>query len=477
MVSVIVPVIAENSTFGRGWLTTGQALPGAGLMPAQQTRQHIVRCGEDVPHIVEDRKAESVPQVWQRNRRKAEFQVVDEQRRTANWKSGRWIARSCLIQPESAMRVAPAREELFRQRDQRKSLAERLIGLWVGSTRAWRTYPGAIERLLDADRRGSRENKLSVYFAFASKGLISRVLRQQSAEIRFRAQKPDRVEAIQGEVVSFRAFQRIVALVANEGKARAPHTRGQRKNRNFARREVRVEIASFDSSEIEPIGDRTRPRSRAWFRTGTADLLPQINLPFQSLRREGSHIQAVVVEDRVDQLELVTIEQLGNRVADQPPLLEPAYVRLEGQCLITPQEIEACHVEFHPRADSCSPLRGAGSGRLAGLKLQSESVGKGIALGLADLYQYVLLGILPLWILHAGIDLAEDAQVIQPRLRVQQVPLAERIPGMHLQFSLHYEIVRMVQSSDHDLIDIEAFSLMNCEGHILTIRFACRWTR
>ena len=66
-------------------------------MPPQQSLQHVVRGSKDVTHIVEDRKTKSFAKVWQRDRRKTQFEVIHEQRRAADRKTGIRVARSCLI--------------------------------------------------------------------------------------------------------------------------------------------------------------------------------------------------------------------------------------------------------------------------------------------------------------------------------------------------------------------------------------------
>ena len=86
MRSVIIAGVVE---LGMHWCsrTSGQALLGILLMPAQQALQSIVRRGEHIPHIVKNSKTKSCPQIRQRNRRKSKFQVVNKQCRPTDRKS------------------------------------------------------------------------------------------------------------------------------------------------------------------------------------------------------------------------------------------------------------------------------------------------------------------------------------------------------------------------------------------------------
>ena len=77
--------------------TSGQTLRWIRLVPAHQALQHVVRRGKYIPHIVKNRKAESLPQVRQSGRGKTQFQIVDEQRSAADGETGAWVTGTCLI--------------------------------------------------------------------------------------------------------------------------------------------------------------------------------------------------------------------------------------------------------------------------------------------------------------------------------------------------------------------------------------------
>src|SRR5262249_34475715 len=107
---------------------------------------------------------------------------------------------------------------------------------------------------------------------------------------------------------------------------RPTDTRRQRQDGNFTWVERAREITRFDSPKIKPVSDGAWARPGAGLVPGIADLLAQADFSFQALRGERCDIQAVVVEDRVNEFELVVIKQLRDRVADEPPLLQSADV-------------------------------------------------------------------------------------------------------------------------------------------------------
>src|SRR5579863_403001 len=100
---------------------------------------------------------------------------------------------------------------------------------------------------------------------------------------------------------------------------------------------------------------------------------------------------------------------------------------LEGQSLIPAQEIEPGHIKPDSWAKSRSALR-AGCSRL---EFQSDSVSEGVALRLLHLNQDIFLRVGAVGILHRGIHLAENAQIVEPGLSVEHPLLAEWLPFMH----------------------------------------------
>ncbi len=119
-------------------------------------------------------------------------------------------------------------------------------------------------------------------------------------------------------------------------------------------------------------------------------------------------------------------------------------------------------------------MRRGGAGRLTGLELQSQTVGEGVALRLLHLDQNILQGIGALRILHRGIHLAEDAQIVEPGLGVEQALLADGVSRVHLQFALHHVVARMLGSGNHDPVDREALAFLDVVSYVFAVRLASR---
>src|SRR5215469_13316103 len=86
-------------------------------MPAQEAFQHVVSRREDVAHVMKNGESESFPKEGHGDGGETKFHVVHKQGRATYGETGSWVAWPCLIQPETAMRVSAAGEELFRQRN------------------------------------------------------------------------------------------------------------------------------------------------------------------------------------------------------------------------------------------------------------------------------------------------------------------------------------------------------------------------
>src|ERR1700686_5736044 len=143
---------------------------------------------------------------------------------------------------------------------------------------------------------------------------------------------------------------------------------------------------------------------------------------------------------------------------------------LKRQGLVAPADVQPRHVKLNSGADSGGPLRRSRPRRLTSLEFQSNSISEGVALGLPHLHQYVLLRIGSFRVLHRRIDLAEDAQIIEPSLRSEEIPLAQRFTFVHLQFSIHNVVARMFRSGDQDAIHGEALPFLNSERYVFSMR-------
>ena len=130
-------------------------------MPAQETLEHVVTGSEHVSHIVKESEAEAFPEVGQADRGKAEFLTVDEQRGATNGKAGIGIARPCLIQPETAMRVAAPGKKKFGQGDDGNV---RLTGRLqiIERTGPWGQDSGATIDLLQAEGSRAGEDEFMI---------------------------------------------------------------------------------------------------------------------------------------------------------------------------------------------------------------------------------------------------------------------------------------------------------------------------
>src|SRR5579864_3376366 len=206
------------------------------------------------------------------------------------------------------MRVATAGEELFGQRNKRDSLAHRLSSVRVQGTSPGRHHSSASVGLLQADARRTRKHILTPGPSLSSKCVIRGILSKRPAEIGLRAERFGRGKSIQRDISSLRTLQGIVPFIVDKGESRTAHTRRKREQRDFAGVKPLREVAGLNQTEIPAIGNRIGSRTRPRLKPGISELLPQIDLPLQSLRRERSHIQTVVVENCVDQLEFVAVK-------------------------------------------------------------------------------------------------------------------------------------------------------------------------
>src|SRR5580700_11178122 len=122
------------------------------------------------------------------------------------------------------MRVAAAGEEDFGQRDHRntrRACGDKLNDL----TGSRRQNPRPSIDLLQTDCGRAGENEFVIGM---SEGVVGGILGESAAVIRLRTEVTGGAENVQSEVLAFRAFERIVALVADEGEPGPADSRGQR---------------------------------------------------------------------------------------------------------------------------------------------------------------------------------------------------------------------------------------------------------
>src|SRR5439155_16929194 len=78
----------------------------------------MISVGEHIAHIMKNCEAQVYVNEWQGGRRKAQFDVIQEQRRATYRKPGSWITRPRLVQPKAAVRVSASHKEPLRERNQ-----------------------------------------------------------------------------------------------------------------------------------------------------------------------------------------------------------------------------------------------------------------------------------------------------------------------------------------------------------------------
>ena len=118
------------------------------------------------------------------------------------------------------------------------------------------------------------------------------------------------------------------------------------------------------------------------------------------------------------------------------------------------------------------PVGEAGSGGQAGFEFQAEAVGEGVALGFLHLDENIFLRVGALGILDGGIDLAEDAEIVELALSIEKILLAEGLAGRYLNFALHHVVAGVHRVRDHHLVDEKLFALLDGVGDIFAVGLA-----
>src|SRR5256885_6286175 len=108
-------------------------------------------------------------------------------------------------------------------------------------------------------------------------------------------------------------------------------------------------------------------------------------------------------------------------------------------------------------------------GGLTRLEFKARSIIKRIALRLLDADQHVLSRLNALRILHRGIDLTENAQIVKFLLSAQKIALTQRIGRLYLQFVVDDVRPRIFPSGDQDAIHVKALAFVDFEHYIHVI--------
>ena len=168
-------------------------------------------------------------------------------------------------------------------------------------------------------------------------------------------------------VAAFRAFQSIIAPVANVDEVRTAHAHRLREQRNQT--EVDGQVCGLHPAIVEAvIHGAGLPASERLSQT-----LLRLHPAFQPLRGERRDIHRIIVKRRGGELPLGAVQPARRFVADQRALLQAPYVGAECERLVAAAEVQPGHGKGNSRAYPGSPLRlVGGASRLAGLKFQTQ---------------------------------------------------------------------------------------------------------
>ena len=82
--------------------------------------------------------------------------------------------------------------------------------------------------MLESEAGGTGKNVLMIGASFAAKRIVGGILAEQAAEICFGTKITRSAKAIQREEIPFRGLERVIALVADEGKTWTTYARRYR---------------------------------------------------------------------------------------------------------------------------------------------------------------------------------------------------------------------------------------------------------
>src|SRR5512146_3119842 len=296
------------------------------------------------------------------------------------------------------MRVAAAFEEALRQRHDR-----RLTG------QASRTV--SVRRLVAEAGRARQDIFLLEY-------VIGRVLEEDPAEVRLRAEVSARHTEVGDRVVPFGGVDRIVTPVADESDARNTDAHGARVQRNRSLVEVRREIAGLYTTIAETVQQSYR----------LAYALLQLCGSFESLGSERGHVTSVVVERTDSPFEVREIEKARRIEGQEYALLKIAQAGLENNRLVFSAKVQSGYIERNARTASRLALRRSSlRGIDSRTNFHPKAVLEGITLRLFHFEEQVLALGGPLGVLHAHVNLVEYSQVVKVLLAFEHGFLIERI--------------------------------------------------
>src|ERR1700722_3300879 len=366
------------------------------------------------------------------------------------------------------MRVAATGKKNFRQGDDLSTRTAERGQVTDLAGPGWQDARSTIN-LLRAKSGGASKNELMVGVA---EGVVGGVLGENASEIRLRPYIAGSGGTVESQILSGRAFEGVIALVMDEGEAGTGDTSRQGEQAEGGRGEIRSEVAGFYAAVIEAVSDGI-----GLIGFQPSKLLAQIDFSFQSLRGESGDVEAVVVERSEEKSEILVVQKLGNLVADQAALLQGSHMRLEGKRLIAAANVKTSDIELDTGTDPGTSGGRISSGWKAGGEFQACTVSEGIAFSLLYLNQDILFGIGTGGVLNRTVDLAEDSEIVEFGLRIQNVLLAQRTAGYYLNFTLHNVIASVLQSRHEQVVHEKLFPFLNGVDDVLSVGVAGGWVR
>src|SRR5208283_2274211 len=424
------------------------ALRDRRLMEAQHTACNLA-CGcENVAHIVKENKPEIVAYERERNGRGTNFEVVDEQPLPADGISGLQVAGTRLVDRKAAQRIATTREEQLRQWDR-------------GGFRRQRRFPrGEAEKIIRAV--GMQNSDLGVARQHPSllEGVVARILEQHLAKICLGTQRAGGQSKVGYGVA---ALVRVNGIVASVPQVR------ETGNREPDRLRIQRYQCRIDHQAVG-IDGYTLPAHPIKQRRDPAVFLLCLEGSIEPLRGKSVHVGLVVIEASDGETPFLFVKQARRIVADEAPTNQQAYPGSKSQGLVATEHIQARDFQHAVGAHSRAALGIAGGRNVAGGELDSTAVTEGPALGFLKIKKHVLGRFQPIRVLDSHVHLVEQAEVVEPSLRVHHPVLAQGISVLDAHLPVHNVGTGEFQPAHDDAIDKELRSLGDGVNHVHALR-------
>src|SRR5215472_16031868 len=284
--------------------------------------------------------------------------------------------------------------------------------------------------------------------------VIAGVLHHHAGEAGLRSEDLGGNAEIKSGVSSLQRIDWIVTGIADIAEIGHAHTYRLGKQRYKVGRDHQV--VRIDAAIDKPVEQGS----------GAAQILLDGSRTFQTLGRQGAHVIGLLVKSGQVEGELRRIPQPGRLISDQCEFFQVAIAALEGERVIAPAKVEPGDIERYARAYAGLTLRVGGSRRLPGLHLEADTVVEGIATRLSQLEVDVLMCGFTVRILNGYVDLVENPHVIKTALGIKHLALAEAVTAADLDFTLHDERSRVVETGDENPIDKKLRPFGDLVGHV-----------